>query len=106
MRKLKLEALEVESFETVAPLSETRGTVQGHRPNTDGCPIVIGPGTNVSECIVCVPPTWDWRCQTIGPNYCPDTEWLDCTFTCTYTQDNRNSCQICWVTDHCTVEVG
>lgn len=107
MRKLKLEALEVESFETMPAMQDTRGTVQGHRPNTDGCPIVIGPGTNrVSECIICIPPTQDLRCQTIGPNFCPDTEWLDCTYTCWYTRNGANSCDICWISDACTVEAG
>jgi len=104
MRKLKLELLQVESFETVAPMPEARGTVQGHRPNTDGCP--IQPGTGVSDCIICVP--MSNGCESI--QICKDTEWLDCTYSCTcvcYTNDPRaNSCQLCWVTDHCTVEAG
>ena len=102
MRKLKLESLQVESFETVAPLPEMRGTVQGHRPNTDGCP--LQPGTGVSDCVVCQPVS-QWGCEE-SVHICADTEWLDCTYTCWYTRDGRNSCEICWVSDACTVADG
>jgi hypothetical protein len=97
MRKLRLESLQVESFQTVAPLPEARGTVRGHRPNTDGC------GSGASDCPVCVMPT-EWHCPATAPVQCPDTAWLDCTYGCTYTQDNANSCSLCWVevTEGCT----
>jgi len=101
MRKLKLESLQVESFETVAAQPEARGTVHGHRPNTDGCP--IGPGTGVSDCVICQPVSWN-GCESI--NICKDTEYLDCTYGCTYTRDGRNSCDICWISDQCTVADG
>lgn len=96
MRKLKLESLQVESFETVAPAPQVRGTVQGHRPNTDGCP--IGPGTGVSDCIICQPFS-QVGCEA-SINICRDTEWLDCTYGCTRnTCDPRvNSCgEYCWI---------
>lgn len=96
MRKLKLESLQVESFETVAPHPVARGTVHGHRPNTDGCP--IQPGTGVSECIICQPMS-QWGCEA-SINICRDTEYMDCTYGCTRnTCDARiNSCgDVCWI---------
>jgi hypothetical protein len=77
--------------------------VQGHAdvPGT-----TIQPGTGVSECVVCVPISWN-GCESI--QICKDTEYLDCTFGCTRnTCDARiNSCgQYCWIEDtpRCAVE--
>ncbi|HEU4883325.1 MAG TPA: pinensin family lanthipeptide [Longimicrobium sp.] len=106
MRKLKLESLQVESFETVAAQPAGRGTVHGHRPNTDGCAITIQPGTGVSDCIICQPVSWN-GCESI--QICKDTEYLDCTYGCTRnTCDARiNSCgDVCWIentADGCTI---
>jgi hypothetical protein len=103
MRKLKLETLQVESFETVAPMAGVRGTVQGHRPNTDGCQITIQPGTGASECYICM----SGGCESI--QICKDTEYLDCTYGCTRnTCDARvNSCgDVCWIentADACSI---
>lgn len=99
MRKLKLESLQVESFETVARMPEVRGTVQGHRPNTDGCAVTIQPGTGVSDCAICQPMSQWIACQP-SVNICRDTEYMDCTYGCTRnTCDARiNSCgQYCWI---------
>ena len=99
MRKLVLESLQVESFETVAPASRTRGTVDGHAaPITDTG--TIQPGTGQSDCYACVPFSWNGGCESI--NICRDTEYLDCTFGCTRnTCDPRiNSCgDVCWIED-------
>jgi hypothetical protein len=100
MRKLKLESLQVESFETVSAMPQTRGTVQGRAPNTEGCAITIQPGTGQSDCYACVPISWNGGCESI--NICRDTEYLDCTFGCTRnTCDPRmNSCgDVCWIED-------
>ncbi len=107
MRKLKLESLHVESFETVSSTPTARGTVHGHRPNTDGCQVTIQPGTGVSDCVVCQPFS-QWGCEA-SINICRDTEYLDCTYGCTRnTCDPRiNSCgDYCWVENsaHCPVE--
>lgn len=95
MRKLKLESLQVESFETTSSPYRNRGTVQGHAdvPGT-----TTQRGTGVSDCIVCVP--MSNGCESI--QICKDTEYLDCTFGCTRnTCDPRiNSCgQYCWIED-------
>ena len=82
MRKLKLESLEVASFETVSSPSETRGTVQGHRSLTDGC--TIQPGTPMSLCGTCSPTS----------------------YTCSAGNPGANSCRLCWATDDCTIHPG
>jgi len=83
MRKLKLESLEVASFETVPSPPETRGTVQGHRANTDGC--LIPPTAARTHCGTC-PPTEQATCSADNP-------WA-------------NSCRLCWATDDCTIHPG
>ncbi|MDB4950566.1 MAG: hypothetical protein JWM27_3215 [Gemmatimonadetes bacterium] len=47
MKKLTLTALEVTSFETLAPVTETRGTVHGNALTT---PIQCGPTTPAMDC--------------------------------------------------------
>jgi len=104
MRKLKLESLQVESFETTTPMPGIRGTVQGHRPNTDGCVSVVQPGTqDFSVCIICEPP------QTYDINACGDTRYMDCTFGCSARCSYGSGCpDICWIeigqSDVCPVE--
>jgi hypothetical protein len=57
MRKLKLESLKVESFETTPIATQQRGTMYAHqRPG----PI-----------------------QTYNPDRCGDTRYFDCTLGCT-----------------------
>lgn len=60
MKKLKLEALEVTSFETAPDAAEGRGTV---RANSGPGPIEF-PSENLDEC--------------------PDTAYLDCTYICSF----------------------
>jgi hypothetical protein len=99
MRKLKLESLQVESFETTAGSQGVRGTVQGHAPNTVGCP----GGTGVSDCAICQPGTIDLACQPLTYDYrdCGVTNPLyDCTYGCTRNTCDRyvNSCgDVCWI---------
>lgn len=59
MRKLKLESLNVESFQTAAPAPRPSGTVRAH---------AAAPTYN---------PCYTWE-PTCGP-----TDALDCTYTCT-----------------------
>jgi hypothetical protein len=71
MRKLKLESLQVESFETAPARSLSRGTVQGHDAVSEG-------GESVCICQA----SDDWACQTWDFEACGDTRYLDCTFVC------------------------
>lgn len=73
MRKLKLESLIVETFETTAVASRGAGTVRGNEQVA---------GTGQTECQVCVVLSEDWFCQTDSPEICGDTNYLDCTFIC------------------------
>lgn len=94
MRKLKLESLHVESFETTTGAPRTRGTVQGNAA------VPVQPGTGVSECIMCQPWSNDQRCvpQTYDVYACGDTRYFDCTYGCTVACSDRNSCGIvCYV---------
>jgi transcription elongation factor len=100
MRKLKLESLQVESFETTSRGPQPRGTVQAHAdaaPNSVGCPA----GTGVSDCIICQPWSNDIRCQpqTYDVRTCGDTNYLDCTYGCTRLY---NTCggNYCWIDDN------
>jgi hypothetical protein len=61
MKKLKLETLEVTSFDTSAAPSEERGTVNGNAK--PGGPVVI---------------------QTYSPQACGDTQYFDCTLGCSH----------------------
>ncbi|HEX6367584.1 MAG TPA: pinensin family lanthipeptide [Longimicrobium sp.] len=96
MRKLKLESLRVESFETTAGSASGRGTVEGHAvaPNTPYCG-----GTAVSLCVVCEPRTYD-------PAQCGETNYLDCTFGCSAGCSNTTGCDLCWVDRTPTGPVG
>jgi hypothetical protein len=81
MRKLKLESLHVESFETTAPLSAPRGTVQGHDAVSEG-------GESICICQV----SDGWECQTWDYQVCGDTNYLDCTFVCSYYESCPATC--------------
>jgi len=101
MRKLKLESLRVESFETTARAHDLHGTVQGHAaagPQTPACP-----PTGVSYCaicqqsvdIVCDPDTYDAAA-------CGDTRYHHCSYGCTqYATCRPDECVI--VTQPCGV---
>ncbi len=77
MRKLKLESLNVESFDTLAPPSLARGTVRGNAQE------------NVSYPQLCQI-SGDLEC-TASPEACGDTLYLDCTYACS----DFESCQRC-----------
>lgn len=102
MRKLKLESLQVESFETTAAARAVSGTVEGHADDVDpasrdSCP---------SYCVRCYAPTYDPNTchQSYDPATCPHTEFMDCTYGCTRLY---NTCggNYCWIerTADCTV---
>ena len=78
MRKLKLESLKVESFDTTAATPSARGTVQAHADSEE------------SVCFCRVSEGWD--CHTWDYQVCPDTEYLDCTFVCSYFESCPATC--------------
>jgi hypothetical protein len=94
MRKLTLESLLVDSFETTASVPGTRGTVQGHAEAITGsrCPS-YDPCASVN--VVCHPQT--------EYTVCRETEYMDCTYGCTRLY---NTCggNYCWIdnTGACT----
>jgi hypothetical protein len=68
MRKLKLESLQVESFDTTPVAAQARGTVDGHarpRPTT---------------------------LLTYSPADCGDTNYMDCTYGCSINTACPNGC--------------
>lgn len=73
MRKLKLESLTVESFDTTTAAPPARGTVQGHD----------APVSEAGESVCICQVTGNWRCQTDDYEVCGDTNYLDCTLACT-----------------------
>jgi hypothetical protein len=75
MRKLKLESLIVESFETAAAAADGRGTVDAHAKPGPG-----GPGP----------------IETYNVDRCGDTRYFDCTLGCTV----ETNCY-CVATDAC-----
>ncbi len=78
MRKLKLESLEVQSFETTAAVPSARGTVQAHEKSGESvcfCPISDG-----------------WECYTLDYQVCPETQYLDCTMGCTDFESCMGTC--------------
>jgi hypothetical protein len=73
MRKLKLESLTVESFETAPIATQPRGTVAAHakpQPTT---------------------------LQTYNVDICVDTMYFDCTLGCSH----LTHCSLCWNTGTC-----
>lgn len=77
MRKLKLESLQVESFDTTSIAPPERGTVQAHADS----------GQSVCVCQF----SRGRECKTYDYQVCGDTEYLDCTLACT----DVASCQGC-----------
>jgi hypothetical protein len=96
MRKLELEALHVESFETMPGAPRSRGTVQAHAdaPGTGTGTGPIPMGTGPSDCMRC---DWTLRCQpaTYSPRDCGETRYFDCTYQCTVACSDMDSCDIC-----------
>ncbi len=78
MRKLKLESLNVESFDTTATAPRLRGTVAGHE-NSAACE-----DTGMSYCQVCRH-SYDNVCEpdTYDVVACGDTQYFDCSYGCT-----------------------
>ena len=77
MRKLKLESLTVESFETSPVATQARGTVDAHgkpKPTT---------------------------LQTYNVDVCGDTMYFDCTLGCSH----LTHCSECWGSETCLTEV-
>ena len=73
MRKLKLESLTVESFETASATPRARGTVEAHgkpKPTT---------------------------LQTYNVDICGDTMYFDCTLACSH----LTNCSQCWESEVC-----
>jgi hypothetical protein len=80
MRKLKLESLQVESFDTTTATPPAGGTVRAHDALSEG-------GESVCLC----QGSDDWVCQTWDYEVCGDTNYLDCTLVCSYYE----TCQPC-----------
>lgn len=94
MHKLKLESLQVQSFETTVAPPPVRGTVQAHAATArdcvgtfDVCGLTIFYGDCSGDCsYACTydcPVTEGGECYTADPNACPRTEYLDCSMGCT-----------------------
>lgn len=73
MRKLKLESLQVESFETTSAAARPRGTVEGHEDIDTGR----------SYCAICQLSV-DFPCEpnTYDVNACGETQYFDCSLGC------------------------
>ena len=71
MRKLKLESLNVESFDTTATAPRPRGTVAGHED------------TGMSYCEICRHTYYD-GCEpdTYDVDLCGETRYFDCSLGC------------------------
>lgn len=109
MRKLKLEALHVESFETTPAAPRLRGTIHG---NQDGAGTTTQQGTRVSACAVCEQWSDERICglDTYNANECGETKVFDCTLggcTANTCDPHVNSCgQYCAIeyTARCVVD--
>jgi hypothetical protein len=103
MRKLNVDALQVDSFETTVASYSARGTVKGH---AEVGTTVIGPGTGVSDCAVCQPMSVNFGCiDTYDVRNCGETRYFDCTYGCTVRcSDPRLSCgPVCYVNNDDTL---
>jgi hypothetical protein len=88
MRKLKLESLQVESFETTGTGPMSRGTVEGNAASdefTECCD-----GTEISWCSECIDsidfpcePTYDGGTGCTATNCGGDCSYFGCSFGCT-----------------------
>lgn len=82
MRKLKMESLNVESFETTAPV-RGRGTVNGHIEGTGGGGTVVYTGT-ISGPVI----------HTYDVRDCGESKYFDCTYGCTMANTCPRYCSI------------
>lgn len=69
MRKLKLESLKVESFDTTPVAPQARGTVDAHAKPSTQVPLL-----------------------TYSPAECGDTNYMDCTYGCSINTACPNGC--------------
>lgn len=94
MHKLKLESLQVQSFETTAAPRPARGTVQAHQSTAPDCVHTQGPdicgetnyadcsgGACTCECTMSCPRTEGFDCWSMAPHLCPET--YHCSADCT-----------------------
>ena len=93
--KLELDALEVDTFATLAEATPKVGTVHGYRPTIDE-------GTcNEPSCNggpICGQETWDQTCPASCAYTCANTcDDPTCAQTCAYTCDDL-TCQTCEAT--------
>lgn len=72
MHKLKLESLQIESFETTAAAADARGTVNGHVQVQPGDTGQVYTGT-ISGPVI----------HTYDARECGATKYFDCTYGCT-----------------------
>ncbi|WP_420128268.1 pinensin family lanthipeptide [Longimicrobium sp.] len=80
MHKLKLESLQVQSFETTAAPHQARGTVQAHAK---------------TEHWQCVQSGDSWCACTMDLQACGDTNYLDCTYSaCGVTYPTNCNCSM------------
>ena len=102
MRKLNLDALQVESFVTSDAAPALRGTVRANAQIPGDT--IIGPGTAVSECMVCDASVQISCIDTYDVRNCGETKYFDCTFGCTVRcSDPRLSCgPVCYIDDSTT----
>lgn len=70
MKKLKLEELEITSFETTPGGARERGTVLGHDPEPTGSLVI----------------------ETYDIELCGDSQYFDCTYGCSINTDCANTC--------------
>lgn len=98
MRKLKLEALLVESFATEAAPHRMRGTVQGQATPAPGT-TTADLDTRATDCTICQPFTHDPRIcipQTMNAQDCGASQYVNCSL---YT-----GCPVCYANNdtlHC-----
>lgn len=74
MKKLKLESLEVTSFET-SPAAAGRGTVNANHSDVQPTPPTIGP-------------------ETYDVEACGESQYFDCTYGCSVNTDCANTCLV------------
>jgi hypothetical protein len=74
MRKLKLESLNVESFDTTASASRLRGTVAGYA-DTDA-----GPDSSMTNCAACPYTYYGCHWSTNEMEACVHTDYDGCVF--------------------------
>jgi hypothetical protein len=83
MHKLKLESLQIESFETTSPAVNGRGTVNGHIEAQTGDTGQVYT-TTISGPVI----------HTYNVRDCGETRYFDCTYGCTMVRTCGRYCSI------------